>query len=213
MHFSTSVLFASSVTLSLVSPAPQTTPSIDSLVSQTSTVMTHLTNLCTLGVQIAVNSSSVPEASAAIHHINHIVAILIASQSGGLLSGSLGGSNSRLLGILSRDGSILSGLLSGDLLGDLLCGSTSSRILSSILRGNLLGGLLNGLLRGLLSKDGGLLGELLGSSGSAGLLSSITGLLNLFPGLGSSCGIDLVGELLGVVQGLVGSLTSLLPDT
>ncbi|KAJ6585397.1 hypothetical protein B0H19DRAFT_1059628 [Mycena capillaripes] len=211
MRFSTFVLFASTFASSLAAPAlqttaapqPQTTASVDSLVSQSSVVLMHLTRLNAIGARIAANSStSAPEINAAIYHINRVVAKLVPVQSDGLLDGLLG----RLLGggcglgeILSGNGGILSGLLSGDLIGGLL-GSDG-----------LLGGLIEGLLRNVLGGDGGLLGGLLGG-GDGGLLSSITGLLNLFPGLDVSCGTDLVGELLEVVQSLVGTLTGILPD-
>lgn len=124
---------------------------------------------------------------------------------GGLLGGGGG-----LGQILNGNGGILSGLLSGDLLGDLLGGSGGG-LLNGLLGGDLLGGLLNGLLGGLLG-DGGLLGGLLGGGDGSGLLVSISGLLDLFPGLGASCGTDLVSELLDVVQSLVGSLNDILPD-
>ncbi|KAJ6583984.1 hypothetical protein DFH09DRAFT_1434009 [Mycena vulgaris] len=218
MRFSTFVLFASFLAPSLASPAPSTAP-VDSLVNKTANVVSHLTRLNALGTQISANSSSSSSAvnAVAVHHINRVVSSLVNVQSGGLLDGLLGG----LLGggglgqLLSGDGSILSGLLPGDLIGGLL-GGDGGGILGGLLGGNLLGGLLNGLLGGLLGgllsgDGGGLLGGLLGG-GNGGLLVSITGLLNIFPGLGSLCGTDLVGELFDIVQGLVGELTSLLPD-
>ncbi|KAJ7464790.1 hypothetical protein B0H11DRAFT_76406 [Mycena galericulata] len=215
MRFSTFALFASSLASSLAAPAPQTTtPTAASLVSNVSTVITQLTRLNTVGAQIATTPSSAPEINGAIQHINRVVSTLVPVEgSGGLLGGLLGGLGDCGLGqIMSGNGDVLSGLLSGDPLGDLLCGTNGGGILSGLLGGDLLSGLLDGLLGGVLGGGGGgLLGGLLGG-GDGGLLASISGLLNLFPGLGSSCGTDLVSELLDIVESLVGSLTSLLTD-
>ncbi|KAJ7617506.1 hypothetical protein DFH06DRAFT_1342921 [Mycena polygramma] len=206
MRFSTFVLFASAFASSLATPAPQTTASIDSLTSQASAAVDQLTHLTDIGSRIAALPST-PTTVEAVYHMNGIVSSLVPS---GLLSGLLGGLGG-LGGLLGGDSSIVSGLLSGDLLGSVLGG----------VGGNLLGGLLSGLLGSLLGGDdilsgilsgGGLLGGILGGGGGGGLLVSITALLNLFPGLGASGGTDLVTELLDVVQGLVGTLTGILPD-
>ncbi|KAJ6582793.1 hypothetical protein B0H10DRAFT_899124 [Mycena sp. CBHHK59/15] len=211
MRFSTVLLFALPLASIMAGPVPAATPPVDSLVSKASTVIAHLSHLNTLGAQIVNSSSaaSTPQLNAAINHINRIVDSLVPVQSGGLLDGLLGGllAGGGGLGLLlGGDGDILSGLLPGDPLGDLLGGTNGGGLLG----GDLLGGLLNGLLGGILG-EGGLLSGLLGG-GSDGLLVSISDLLELFPDVGSSCGTDLVGELLSVVKDLVGSLTDILPD-
>ncbi|KAJ7741343.1 hypothetical protein B0H16DRAFT_1694047 [Mycena metata] len=238
MRFSTFVLFASSFASSLAAPAvslvrflesfpsytlqPENVRSVDTLTSGSSDVITYLTRLHDVGAQIKT-STSTPDTHAAVTHIDNVVGTLIPSGlldglSGGLLGGLLGGGllEGGLGDLLGGNGRLLGGLLPGDLLGGLL-GSSDGGLLGGVLGdGGLLGGLLGGgsggLLGGLLGGGGGgLLGGLLGG-GNGGLLVSITGLLDLFPGLSSSCGTDLLGELLEIVQGLVASLNVILPD-
>ncbi|KAJ7780783.1 hypothetical protein DFH07DRAFT_439771 [Mycena maculata] len=203
MRFSTVVLFTSSLASTLATPALFQPQTVDSLVSKASIVITHLTQLTALGTQIAKTPSSAPEIPGAVEQINSIVGTLVPVEAGGLLDellDSILGGGGGLGLLLGGDQSIVSGLLPGNLLGGLLDGN-------GLLGGDLLTGLLNGVLGGLLG--GGLLGGLLSGGG---LLVSISGLLEVFPGLGASCGTDLVSELLGVVQSLVASLTSIVPD-
>ncbi|KAJ7256827.1 hypothetical protein B0H12DRAFT_485247 [Mycena haematopus] len=228
MRFSTFVLFASTFASALSAPAPRNDSSsyIDSLVSQTSVVIVRLTRLNGLGARIIANYSirSTPGIDAAMDLIDDIVDRLIPVRSDDLLSGLLDdflGGGGGLGQILNGNGVLLSGLFSDDLLGSLL---GSDGLLGSLLGGllggdgGLLGGLLGGdgggLLGGLLGGrdgDGGLLGGLLGRR-DGGLAESVAGMLDLFPALNSSCGTDIVSELLEAVQGLVETLTGLLPD-
>ncbi|KAJ7364948.1 hypothetical protein DFH08DRAFT_950492 [Mycena albidolilacea] len=211
MRFSTFVLFASTFASSLAAPAPQNDASVDSLVSQANNTIVRLVNINSIAAQMAAKSStSTPEIDAATRHVDNMLASLVPTHYGsdGLLGGLLGGlgGDCGLGQLLGGNGGILDGLLSGSVLGGLL-GSN-----------NLLGGLLGGLVGPLLG-DGGLLGGLFGGGllggilggGNGGLAGSIAGLLDLIPGLSSSCGTDLVGQLLSEVQGLVGQLTDILP--
>ncbi|KAJ7845349.1 hypothetical protein B0H14DRAFT_2774330 [Mycena olivaceomarginata] len=200
MRFSTFVLFASTFASSLAAPAPQNDASVDSLVSQANNTIVRLANINSIAAQMAAKSStSTPEIDAATRHVDNMLASLVPTHygSGGLLGGLWGG-------------------LGGDSgLGQLLGGNGG--ILDREVN-NLLGGLLGGLVGPLLG-DGGLLGGLLGGGllggilggGNGGLAGSIAGLLDLIPGLSSSCGTDLVGQLLSEVQGLVEQLTDILP--
>ncbi|KAF8215003.1 hypothetical protein K438DRAFT_768026 [Mycena galopus ATCC 62051] len=226
MRFSTFALFASTFTSSLAAPPPQTDPSVavDSLVNQTSVALTQLISLNALGAQIAANAST-PDMNEAIRHINNVVKALVPVHSDGFLDGVLGGGGG-LGDLLGGNGGILKGLLPTDLLGGLLGGLVDA--LLGLLGGNggLLGGLLGGnggLLGGLLGGNGGLLGGLLGGGGGGGLLGgllgggggglldSVTGLLNLSASLNSSCGPNLVAELLELVKELVATLNGILP--
>ncbi|KAJ6504665.1 hypothetical protein C8R47DRAFT_1066858 [Mycena vitilis] len=212
MRFSTFVLFASAFAASLATPAPQTTASIDSLTSQAAAAVDQLTHLTDIGSRIAALSST-PTTVEAVYHMNGILSSLVPTD---LLSGILGGLlGSGLGGLLNGESGLLSGLLSSDALGGLL-GGVSGNLLGGLLGGSL-GSLLGGndVLSGILGGGGGgggLLGGILGGGGGGGLLVSVTALLNLFPGLGAAGGTDLVAELLDVVQGLVGTLTGILPD-